>query len=211
MNLYDKFIKWYDNSGVFECYFKSTPFTTLKDYLLDITLIENVGLDDNNIQTLEKLNKLKVFNKENSIYMIDLPGEDSVDYAYLLNNNYYIKPILSYNNIFNKYGIVGSRELASKLLHYADTLIQHGKYKSYSFIMDFNRYIDDIDLDNPTLYNNQYEVTEEEFPYAEILQDLNIKKVIFITKEIIKQDVNNYLNYLQENNVEIEVIKLSKI
>lgn len=210
IDLYKVFLNWYENSGDFECYFKSTPFTTLKHYLNDVQIHDNIVPCVKNVENITKLDNKGIFKEDNVMYLIDLPAEDSVDYALLLNNNFSIKPILSYNHIFNKYGIVGNNDLASKLICYADKLIQRTEHKAFSFIMDYNRYVDDIDLSNPMLYNNQYEVTEEELPYIEIIKEMNINKLYFITNNGIKEDIVNYLNYLSENGLTVEVITLEE-
>lgn len=209
INLYEVFNKWEDGSGNFECYFKSTPFTTLKGYIADMD-IEDKHISMINFDNLDKMSEEGILGQENTLYIIDLPSNESIEYAIILNNTLGIKPILAYNHIFNKFGIVGDRELANKLISYSGKLKNNSVNNGYAFILDYNRYIDDVDLTNPLLYNNQYEVTEEDLPHAGILKEQRINNIVYIAQDTEKEDIKDYLNYLGLEGLKIEIVLLKE-
>lgn len=205
-NYYDIFSNWYDNSGIFECFFKSTPFTTMRNYEKEVNVDLNFKLEESKAS----YNEIKATINLNNLIIVDIEGEKSIEYGYLFYEDC-IKPILSFNHIFHKYGIVGTPMLASKLIRLGKMINPNKKYKSYCFVLDSGRYINEIDLNNPKLYNNQYEVSEEELPYIEILKDNNITEVEVIIDKVIKEDLELYLKYLKANDINVYITDIQSM
>ncbi|QAA34800.1 hypothetical protein [Clostridium manihotivorum] len=200
LDIYKVYDSWQKDLEGFQCYLKVTPFATLKNYN-DFSLSDEVSPSLDNIKIF---NRIKKFFSSNALYIIDFDSSTALDLALLLNNEAFVKPILSFNHIFHPFGIVGDESMAEKLLLYSDKL-KVIKPKAYCFILDKERYQEDYLVDYMK-FNNQYEITEEELPPVEVLQELKVSKVVYISKEFVKEDVKYYLEYLKANKVIVQEI-----
>ncbi|ERI91800.1 hypothetical protein HMPREF1982_02843 [Clostridiales bacterium oral taxon 876 str. F0540] len=197
--------KWTANSGAFEYLLKSSPFVTAK-YMQDFEL--NLNKD---FQVKHKFKKVLEENiEENRILIADVDSILGINTAVVLNNEFKVCPILSYNFLFHPYGIVGDSKLIEALAAAAD-VIEPIKPQSWVFILDKNRYINDMNINNPMVFNNQYEITEEEMPDIDMLRKLNKRSVCFLYDTDIKEDIKCYLDYLKENDFNVNMIDIGEI
>jgi hypothetical protein len=155
------------------------------------------------------IKKLKENIKKDRILIVDTDTELGMKIAAMLKLELHTEPILSYNFLFHEHGIVGSRELIEDLVN-VSMRMEPMELDTYAFILDNNRYNDNIDLSNPMLFNNQYEVTEEELPDIEALNKLGIKTVAYYHTGVIKEDISTYLKFLETNNIYIDMIDLGE-
>ncbi|MDS0528069.1 hypothetical protein NNC19_20450 [Clostridium sp. SHJSY1] len=205
----DKFIEsynnWCENSNIFECYVKSTTLASLST--ADFNDID-FHMDEINKNNFEKL-KSKINSDLRSTFLIsDLDPEENLDFSIMLNNDLDIKPILSFNHIAHDYGLVGNNIIHNKIVNYSLNFKNIENVKSYCFILDNSRYKNTDDYLNPLIFNNQYEITEEELPHVEVLKMMNIDKLIFIYRNNIKEDIQKYLDYLKEEKIDMTFINL---
>ncbi|MBK1813076.1 hypothetical protein JHL18_20860 [Clostridium sp. YIM B02505] len=200
INIYKVYDNWQKGLEEFQCYFKVTPFATMKNY-------NNFSLDDTispSSDSIDKFSKLKHRFEADSLHIIDLEAKLALDLALLLNNEVNVKPILSFNHIFHTFGIVGDEGMAQRLILYSDRL-EFMKPKAYCFVLDKDRYKEDYICDYME-FNNQYEITEEELPPADILEALGIKNIVYISEGYVKEDVKYYLDYIRKSGFEVEEI-----
>jgi hypothetical protein len=195
--------KWTANTGIFDYLFKSSPFVTAKymdEFELDLDCDYNIPIDVN-----KKIANIVV--DQHTIIIVDVDALLGMDICLVLNNDYNVAPILSYNFLFHPYGVVGDNKFMERLIAYSEKL-KHIEPITSVFILDKNRYINGVDLENPMLFNNQYEITEEELPELDMLLSLKKNKINFLYSGEIKEDINCYLKYLKENNIIINTIDL---
>ncbi|GKU31596.1 hypothetical protein [Clostridium folliculivorans] len=200
IDIYKVYDNWQKGLEEFQCYFKVTPFATMKNYT-DFLLDNNISPSNDSI---DKFNKLKHRFEDDSLYIIDFEASLALDLALLLNNEVKVKPILSFNHIFHTLGIVGDEGMAQKLLVYSDSL-ELIKPKVYCFVLDKDRYREDYTCDYMK-FNNQYEITEEELPPADMLEAIGIKNIVYISEGYVKEDVKYYLEYLRKSELDVEEI-----
>jgi hypothetical protein len=202
---YSIYKKWTINSGVFEYLFKSSPFVSGK-------YIENFELNLNKHYSIS--HELKEILKENvekdRIIIADLDGILGINTAIALNNEFRVSPILSYNFLFHPYGIVGDNSILEALIG-AAKIIKPISPITHAFILDKNRYFNDLNINNSMLFNNQYEITEEEMPDIDMLRRLNKKAVSFLYDKIIKEDIKCYLEHLRLNNFIVDTMDIGEI
>ena len=55
--------------------------------------------------------------------------------------------------------------------------------------------------------NNQYGIGEDDLPYINMLKELKYSKIIILTKDHIKEDLNDYVNFI-EKDINVEIIKV---
>ncbi|MDP4143413.1 MAG: hypothetical protein Q8936_02865 [Bacillota bacterium] len=203
---------WCKNSGVFECYVKSTTLASLTT--VDSSKIDYCNTIETNPKNIDTINSLcKMISsdlKDNTFLISDLPAEENLDLSLALNNSMKIKPILSFNHIAHDFGLIGNSLIHNKLVNYSFKFKNIQNVLAYCFILDNGRYFNSNEYLNPLVFNNQYEITEEELPYVEVLAMAHIKNLIFIYRNEIKEDVKKYLDYLQEENINISFINLNK-
>lgn len=206
--LYPIYLKWREGSNAFECFLKSTTFVSLKSY-------PNFSLEEFSISEEENIiyNKVKAIIDEqdtsNTLFLLDVPGHVSVLLGYLLQNNLNIKPILTLNQLFHPYGLVGSKKQISNLLLCGNKLNSINP-KGYIFILDSERYLFQSNGTEENFFNNQYETTEEDMPSAELLKDLCYSKAVYIYLDEIKEDINCYLDYLDHFDIKISKCKIGE-
>ncbi|MCM0647162.1 hypothetical protein NBE98_02090 [Clostridium swellfunianum] len=203
---YKIYKKWTMNSGVFEYLFKSSPFVTAK-YMENFEL--NLNKDFSIKEGLREVLKNNI--KAEKILLVDVDVSLGVKIAINLNNEFKTVPILAYNFLFHPYGVVGSKELIEDLVAASELLGIVEQPKAYAFIIDSSRYIEDINLDDPMVFNNQYEITDEEMPDISTIRKLNIKEVSLLYKGAVKEDIASYLEFLKENDIKISAIDLGEL
>ncbi|WP_252225559.1 normocyte-binding protein [Clostridium sp. ZBS2] len=194
---------WRSNLGEFRCFFRSTPFVSLQTY-------EDFVLDDYKSETKKEVVRkiLDEYNEECFI-IIDLPLDEILDLSLELNNNYFIKPILNINLLFHPFGIVGSRNNISKLIN-TGIKLNEVKSKKYIMLIPYDRYNEELDVKK--IYdklNNQYAVGEEDLPNSNILKRLGYNRIVVFTKDNIKEDLMNYIDYFK-NEINVKIVRMEK-
>lgn len=193
---------WKSGLGPFQGFFRSTPFVSLQTY-------DNFSLNEENINSCnEKILNiiLKSFNHKNFL-IIDLPINEILDLALILNNEYSIKPILNINLLFHPFGIIGSKENINKIISNG---LKLKKIRTEKFIMliPYDRYNDELKSEELiNKLNNQYGIGDDDLPNVEILKELGYDKVIVLSKNDIKEDLKDYINFINKD-IKVEVVKV---
>ena len=193
---------WKSGLGPFQGYFRSTPFVSLQTY-------EDFMLNDKNANVCDQkvLDIIIKNSDENNFIIIDLPFNDILDLALVLNNEYYIKPILNIDLLFHPFGLIGNKENINKLI---DNGLKLNKINTNKFVMliPWDRYNEELEFNNCNdKLNNQYGVAEDDLPCTNLLKELKYSKLIVLTKGDLKEDLNNYVNCIN-NNISVEIIKV---
>lgn len=200
-NLYEVYLNWRNGTGVFECFCKSTAFVTLKEYpnfpLNELIISKEEEKLFKNIYSI--INK---FNRKDTIFILDIEGEEAVKMAYLLQNNSLIKPVITFNAVLHPYGLIEGKSFISNLINCGSEL-KNLSMEGFIFILDKNRYIENSNGTEEDFFNNQYETTEEDMPRVELLQNLNYSQAVYVYKKNIKEDIECYLGYLQDFNLNV--------
>ncbi|AGY78148.1 hypothetical protein [Clostridium autoethanogenum] len=191
-NIYKKF---YLNAGVMSCFIKSLVFTSVVN-------LENLDIE-NNVQL--DMTKIKSVGSGESLIILDIPGGRGLEYGYKYRDKYTIVP--DFNMVCHDFGVVKSNSILKKLALFSNTRLKN--YDKYMIILDSNRYVD-VEINNVNQYNNQYEITEEDLPEAEMFNFLKIHSVLYVCDKNIKEDAKEYLNYLKANNIGVNVSKLKE-
>lgn len=200
---------WRRNSGIFECYVKSTTLASLTTLdLSKVKLDEYIDINPANRYTFEGLKSIIANKFNNAFFISDLEAEENLDFSIMMNNDLKIKPILSFNHIAHDYGFIGNPAIHNKIVNYSYKFLDIKEVQSYCFILDNGRYRDNDDYLDPLVFNNQYEITEEELPHIEVLKMVNVENLIFIYRKRIKEDIQKYLDYLKDENINITFINL---
>ncbi|NFO02974.1 normocyte-binding protein [Clostridium botulinum] len=203
VNLREIYKKWKNNLGEFRCFFRSTSFVSLQTY--DDFILENYKNEPNK-EIITKI--IDEYNEEDFI-LVDLPLDEILDLSLELNNNYFIKPILNINLLFHPFGIVGSKNNISKLIN---TGIKLNEVKSPKYVMliPYDRYNEELDVKK--IYdklNNQYAVTDEDFPSPDILKRLGYNRIVVFTKDNVKEDLMNYIDCFK-NEISVKIVRVEK-
>jgi hypothetical protein len=204
VNLRNIYRNWKSNSNVFEAFIRSGPFVSLQTYE-NFTL--DLKIDVKSIRNKQNFVLDKIINsKKQELIICDFNFDDCVEMGFLINNEYRIKPILSFNMIFNSYGLIGNKTNIESLIKYGLSLDSVVAEK-YVMFLNYERYGSFNEEDYKKRLNNQYEVCEDDLPYAETLKSLGYSKVLFLTREKVKEDVNNYLEHLIGSGIPVEIIR----
>ncbi|AVK49477.1 normocyte-binding protein [Clostridium sp. MF28] len=193
---------WKSNLGPFQGFFRSTPFVSIQTY--DNFILK----EENTCQCNQGALNIIVENcSENNFLIVDLPIDEILNLAFLLNNEYFIKPILNINLLFHPFGIIGTKENINKLINNGLNL---KKISTEKFIMliPYDRYNDNWKSDDlKDKLNNQYGISDDDLPSADILKILGYIKITILTINKIKDDLQDYINFINED-IEVEVIKV---
>ncbi|MBN1051423.1 normocyte-binding protein [Clostridium botulinum] len=203
VNLREIYKKWKNDLGEFRCFFRSTSFVSLQTY-------ENFILDDYKNESKKEI-ITKIINEYNDedFIIVDLPLDEILDLSLELNNNYFIKPILNINLLFHPFGIVGSRKNISKLVN-TGIKLNEVKSKKYIMLIPYDRYNEELDVKK--IYdklNNQYAVADDDLPSADILKRLGYKRIVVFTKDNVKEDLMNYIDYFK-NEINVKIVRMEK-
>jgi hypothetical protein len=193
---------WKKNTHTFEAFIRSGPFVSLQTY-------DNFNLDLSvDIENLADIHKdliLRILKFTNKDFIIcDLDFDHCIETAFVLNNVHNIKPVLSFNMLFNPYGLIGSRTNIENLIKYGLNL-KIIDSAAYVLFCNYERYADFTDDVHKKKLNNQYEVCEDDLPYADTLAALGYNRVIFFTKKKVKEDIQNYIYHLRSSNIIVEI------
>lgn len=180
---------WKSNLGPFQGFFRSTPFVSLQTY--DNFILK----EENACQCNKYILDIIVENcSKNNFFIVDLPIDEILNLAFLLNNEYFIKPILNINLLFHPFGIIGTKENINKLINNGLNL---KKISTEKFIMliPYDRYNDNWKSDDlKDKLNNQYGMSDDDLPSADILKILGYTKITILTINKIKDDLQDYIN-----------------
>ncbi|OOM70709.1 hypothetical protein CLPUN_51740 [Clostridium puniceum] len=193
---------WKSNLGPFQGFFRSTPFVSLQTY--DDFEIE----EENLIKYDQKAIDIIIENlNENNFLIVDLLLKEILNLALVLNNEYSIKPILNINLLFHPFGIIGSKDNINKLINNG---LKLKKINTDKFIMmiPYDRYNEEAGIDDSSnKLNNQYGIGEDDLPYVNMLKELGYSQVIILTKDNIKEDLKDYVNFISKD-IRVEIIKV---
>lgn len=203
IDLKNVYRRWKADLGSFQGFFRSTPFVSLQTYD-DFELNEEIKTECDK----EVLNKILEKCSEDDFLIIDLPFDEILDLALVLNNEHSIKPILNVNLLFHPFGMVGSIDNINKLINYG---LKLKKIDTNKFVMlfQYDRY--DEALEGELLcdkLNNQYGIGEDDFPYSKVLKQLGYNKVVIITKNKIKKDLNEYIKFIIKD-IKVEIVRVN--
>lgn len=193
---------WKSGLGPFQGFFRSTPFVSLQTYDDFILSEENINKYNEKI-----LNIVLENNNQNSFLIIDLPINEILDLALILNNEYYIKPILNINLLFHPFGVIGSKENISRLINNG---LKLKKINTEKFVMliPYDRYNDALKSEELiNKLNNQYGIGDDDLPNVDILKELGYNKIIVLTRNDIKEDLKDYINFINKD-IKVEVVKV---
>lgn len=193
---------WKYNLGPFRGFFRSTPFVSLQTY--DDFNLQKENIIEYNPKTLNII--LEKF-KEDNFLIVDLPLNEIINLSLVLNNEYFIKPILNINLLFHPFGVVGTKDNINKLINNG---LKLKKINTNKFIMmiPYDRYDEKIDAEElKNKLNNQYGIGEDDLPYANMLKELGYSQVVIITKDDIKEDLSEYVNFISKD-IRVEIIRV---
>lgn len=193
---------WKSNLGPFRGFFRSTPFVSLQTY--DDFKLEKENIVEYNPQALNII--IEKF-QEDIFLIVDLPLNEIINLSLVLNNEYSIKPILNVNLLFHPFGVVGTKDNINKLINNGLKLKEVNTNK-FIMMIPYDRYDEKTDAEElKNKLNNQYEIGEDDLPYVNMLKELGYDKVIIITKEDIKEDLSDYVNFISKD-IRAEIIKV---
>ena len=193
---------WKSDLGPFQGFFRSTPFVSLQTY-------DDFTLDEENINEYDQkvLDIIIENSDENNFLIVDLPLNEILNLALVLNNEYSIKPILNINLLFHPFGIIGNKDNINKLINNGLKLKKINT-KKFVMLIPYDRYNDELESnDLKDKLNNQYGIGEDDLPYVNMLKELEYNKVIILTKDNIKEDLNDYVNFINKD-IRVEIIKV---
>lgn len=204
-NPYDIYKKWYGVQGYFSCFFRSTPFVSLKHY--PDFAIENYQNDVSKMvnQIAQFINN---YDLGNSLILVETAMDRSIEAAYRLYNECALKPVFTFNHIYHAHGIIGTNRDIGLLMELGARLKERDT-KGWAFFIDSKRYGEERPEVLRKLFNNQYELTYDDLPPAEMLKDLKYERIVyFYSDDDIKEDLDYYIKYIGENGLEVIKCKL---
>lgn len=193
---------WKSNLGPFQGFFRSTPFVSIQTYDDFILKEENTCQCNKNVLDIVVENCSK-----NNFFIVDLSIDEILNLAFILNNEYSIKPILNVNLLFHPFGIIGTKENINKLINNGLNLKEVSTEK-FVMLIPYDRYNDDFKIDDlKDKLNNQYGINDDDLPNTDMLKILGYTKITILTMNKIKDDLRDYINFINED-IEVEVIKV---
>ena len=201
VDLREVYRKWKKDLKGFRGFYRSTPFVSLQDY-------DDFQLLETHVKRYDKLmEKIAGSIEDGDFCIIDLPFDIILDLALSLNNDYNIKPVLNINMYFNEYGIIGNKENISRLINNSLQLKTFPMDK-FAMFYDYDRYNDDLDMKKICdKLNNQYGISDDDFPEGDFIKNLGYKKITVFTKKTIKEDLKEQLDYIKNKlKVNIEAV-----
>ena len=193
---------WKSNLGPFQGFFRSAPFVSLQTY--DNFILK----EENTCQCNKDVLDIIVENcSKNNFFIVDLSIDEILNLAFILNNEYSIKPILNVNLLFHPFGIIGTKENINKLINNGLNLKEVSTEK-FVMLIPYDRYNDDFKIDDlKDKLNNQYGINDDDLPNTDMLKILGYTKITILTMNKIKDDLQDYINFINED-IEVEVIKV---
>lgn len=201
VDLIDVYRRWKRNLGAFRCFFRSSPFVSLKTYD-DFSLDETLDNADDKL-----MNKVLENYKDDYFTIIDLEFDKILNLSVKFNNEHNIKPVLNANLLFNDFGLIGTKKNISNLINCGLSL-KEIKSSKYMMMIPYERYIENIDLAKVgDKLNNQYELADENLPDDETLKSLNYKGITIITREKVKEDLMSYIEYMKKR-IDVNLVRV---
>lgn len=198
--------QWVQGAGPFACFVRKTNFVSLKHYR-DFDLQPVVVGKSNLFKQLEP--ELRQITADH-LLLFDITAVEGMRLGYLLQNRLQIKPILTYVSPLHTFGLVGGDRYVNALIGYGLRL-EPVQPRAYVFVLDRQRYRSSVSRQLlQKRFNNQYELTADDLPNIDMLQDLGYKRVSLYRQRDAKDDVKAYLQYLQEQRFEVVEIEISK-
>ncbi|MHC1684944.1 MAG: hypothetical protein AB6733_18715 [Clostridiaceae bacterium] len=204
VNVLELYNKWCFGSGYFEPFIRTGPFVSLK-YFQDMKLEAPREKDKTYFEKIRKY----INTNEETLIIIDVDGVLAMELGYKLNKIFNLWPIIVFNFLLHPYGLVGDKEFINSLFYYGQSLKSDNTNKVV-MLLDHNRFSNVEESHLVTVFNNQYELSEEDLPSIEMLNTLKYKKVLYFCEEIEKEDIKYYLEYLRNNNIVVESISLKQ-
>ena len=199
IDLYEIYSKWFEGTYYFQCFVRSTNFVSLKQYPDFLLSQVSSNEDDFAIEVQQSVDK---YLSKNTLYFFDFPALEGIKTGYFVHKNKKIKPVITFNNILHPNGLIGDKEYINGLIGYGE-LIENKEIITYSFILDSNRYGNYEKEAYKRFFNNQYEMTNEDLPSYEMLQWLRLNKCIYLYRDEVKEDMDAYLQYLEDSGMDI--------
>lgn len=198
------FLKLYHNyeykAYPFNCFIRTGPFVSLKHYpnfTLDYSIIENKEYPS---KLYEVINS---YDFKSTLIILDMPGDIAILEAYYLNNINSIKPIPIFNFLLHQNGLIGNKSFVNNLVVVGNKLTDI-EPKGFMILLDYNRFGDFTEKQYEEGFNNQYELFDEDIPSIDMLKELGYSTIVYISQDKEKEDIANYLNYLEENDIEVK-------
>jgi hypothetical protein len=198
VDLYKTYCNWIFGTDGFRCYFRPTNFVSLKHYT-DFELIDTKP-DHPLVQKV--LETAGPYDAVETLVIVDLPGNAALDVAYGIRVYGSRRPVLLFNGVLHPNGLIGDKEYISRLLMYGETVFERST-AGFALILDSQRFGEYEDEQYRICFNNQYELGEEDLPSAEMLKEEGCKSILFIHEGCIKEDIDPYLNYLEESGIAV--------
>lgn len=193
--------KWQQLARKYDCFVHSTSFATLKNYP-DFALKE-VSTDKNG-PIRATLDFVRQNLDPHTLFLIDLPLISALKYAYFMNRELGILPVLTVRHLSHPYGLVGDKDSISALIGYADLITDNDMDSpNYLFILDSKRnssFAEDIYTIH---FNNQYELNKHDLPSLEMLNENGISKAIILYEKSLKKDTAHYKDFLTESRIDV--------
>lgn len=224
IDLRDAYKKFSVQAGNFKAYVRSTPFVSLQHYPnFELTTefsndlskyhVKKITIDDIKDELLFDLNSnasffevISSFDSKTTLFIIDLPGTISLEFAYLLYKDLSLAPVVNFNGIFHPNGLVGDQLFVSQLLWLSKQIDIENKTNGHALILDSNRYGDYSEDDLQKNFNNQYELSEVDFPSQEMLEALNFEHILLITQPVVKDESLAYIKYIVSSGIKADIL-----
>jgi hypothetical protein len=196
--------KWNKGLDSFKCFFRATNFVTLKHYPdFELNKVPEEGGEYFDIIS----NQLKKYSPQDTLFLIDITGNEAIRIAYFVRKMFSLAPILAFNGVLHPFGLIGDKNYISNLIGYG-MLIEDMDKKGHLLVLDHDRFDDYSDEELKENFNNQYELGEEDLPSVEMLDLLGYNKVVYMYEQDEKEDMVCYLEHLSENNIYVEKVEL---
>lgn len=209
IDIYEVYDNWRKGLNKFKWQLISTPFASSKNVVNEISFEEADKLREISLEEIfdEKIINLFKSQKEYELLVLDLEEDMGLDVAVELNLRFKVKIIPVFAHIFHQRGRIGSEAMLKKLIQYSYKIQNNIEQEKYCLLLDYNRFSDE-DYDRTKYFNNEYRLTEEELPESEVIKAYGVNKIKIISKNSIKKDIEEYIQYLSDCEIEIEVFYL---
>ncbi|MDP4089867.1 MAG: hypothetical protein Q8930_11430 [Bacillota bacterium] len=198
---------WLYNTGCFECFVRTGPFTSLKHYR-DFELTEPcTGITDSVKEDVLEI--VKRYDLKSTLFVLDMPDSVCLTAGAFLNNEACIKPILVLNFLLHDFGLVGSRDFVNALVG-CGLALKKAAPEGYAIILDYNRFLDFTPEELLKGFNNQYEITDEDVPDVPMLKVLGYETLVYISMGEVKEDMKYYLEYLEQESIGVAKFNIKR-